>query len=167
MVVELILTTKGFDQAQQRLRAINKARIVKSSKFFTIKRIQESIEKVRDEVPVGDTGFLRSTVNVQVSESGDQLIATATADAFYAPWVHGGTGIYGKSGEVIIPQRARMLVFFWSRENKWMRVRSVRGQRANPFLRRGLKLLREKIKTTLPKEVRRDIQLVISGGGTT
>ena len=45
-----------------------------------------------------------------------------------------------------------------------MRVSKVRGQPANPFLKRGAKILRDRVASTLPKEVRQDIKALLSGG---
>lgn len=164
MVLEFVVTVQGFDKAQQRLRAVSRQRIVRGSHFFAKKRLEGGLERVKQEAPVGETNVLRDSIKIDVKSQGDVLTGSLTAMARHAKWVHQGTGIYGLSGNPIIPQRSKVLVFFWSRKNKWMRVRSVRGQPANPFLRRGAKILRDRVASTLPKEVRQDIKALLSGG---
>ncbi|KKM83249.1 hypothetical protein LCGC14_1311340 [marine sediment metagenome] len=163
MPVEIILTVQGFDAAQHRLRAINRERIVRGSHFFARKRLEEGLERVKQEAPVGETNVLRDSIGLKIKEQGDTLVGTLTATAEHAVWVHEGTGIFGPTGNPIIPLRSKVLVFF--KEEKWIRARSVKGQPANPFLRRGATVLRDRVASTLPKEVRQDIRALISGGG--
>ncbi|KKN68674.1 hypothetical protein LCGC14_0448650 [marine sediment metagenome] len=166
MTVEFIVTVQGFNEAQQRLRAVNRQRIVRGTQFFARRRLEEGLERVKEEAPVGETNVLRDSIGIDVKSQGDVLTGSLTASAKHAKWVHEGTGIYGPSGDPIIPQRSKVLVFFWNRKNRWMRVRSVRGQSANPFLRRGAKILRDRVASTLPKEVRQDIKALLSGGSS-
>ena len=162
MVVELVITVQGFDEAQSRLRAVNRDRIVRGSKFFVRKRVQESEEAVRLEAPVGETNVLASSIKVTTEDKGDAVIASLTATAPHAQWVHGGTGEFGPAKQAIVPRNRLVMVFF--KEGKWIRARQVRGQPANPFLARGAKIIRDKIVSTLPREVRQDIQILIGGG---
>lgn len=55
---------------------------------------------------------------------------------YYAMYVHEGTGIYGPVGHPIVPRRARFLVFEWHGQT-WF-LRSVRGQKPNPFADRAM-----------------------------
>jgi len=162
MVVEFVVTVQGFSEAQQRLRAINRQRIVRSTQFFARKRLEEGLEQVRQEAPV-DTGVLQDSIGIDIKSQGDILTGTLTATAEHAEWVHEGTGIFGPSGEPIIPVRSKVLVFQIA--DRLVITKSVKGQPANPFLRRGAKILRDRVASTLPKEVRQDIQVLLSGRG--
>lgn len=164
MPLSFVVTVQGFDKAYQRLRAINHHRIVRGSYFFATRRLKEGLERVKQEAPVGKTNVLKDSISIDVKSQGDVLTGSLKVSAKHAKWVHEGTGIYGPSGDPIIPQRSKVLVFFWNKQNKWMRVRSVRGQPANPFLKRGAKILRDRVASTLPKEVRQDIKALLSGG---
>lgn len=55
-----------------------------------------------------------------------------------ALWVQTGTGIYGRRGAPIRPRTATNLRFHGKRDGELLYRRSVRGQRANPFMFRGL-----------------------------
>lgn len=50
----------------------------------------------------------------------------------HAVWVHDGTGIYGPHRSPIVPRRAKYLKFEY--KGRIWRLKSVRGQRAQPFL---------------------------------
>lgn len=162
MVVEFVITVQGFPEAQQRLRAVNRQRIVRGTQFFARKRLEEGLEPVKQEAPV-DTGVLQDSISIDIKSQGDVLTATLTATAEHAEWVHEGTGIFGPVGEPIIPVRSKVLVFKIA--DRLIITKSVKGQPANPFLRRGAKILRDKVASTLPKEVRQDIRVLLSGRG--
>ena len=82
-------------------------------------RLRESIFKHNPR------GFLH---DVAVGIVGvDQKVAP------HARFVHGGTGIFGPRRSPIVPRRAKYLTFFWHKAGKWMKVKSVRGQPAQPF----------------------------------
>ncbi len=53
----------------------------------------------------------------------------------YAPWVHGGTGIYGPLKMRIVP-RSKKALAFQAGGRKLVR-KSVRGQKANPYMQRA------------------------------
>jgi len=161
MVVEMVVTVQGFDEAQRRLRAVNHNRIVRGSKFFARKRMEESVERVRTEAPVGETERLASSIDIDIQDKGDSIIGNLVATAPHAQWVHKGTGEFGPTGQAFVPRNRLVMVFF--KEGKWIRTRKVRGQPANPFLSRGARIIRDKIASTLPREVRKDIQILIGG----
>lgn len=85
-----------------------------------------------------DTGFLRNNRSKSISDEGTRLVADLTYHAEYALAVMKGTGIYGPRGAPITPTRAQYLVFR-GRDGGLVYARSVRGQRANPFLVNALK----------------------------
>ncbi len=163
-MIELVITVEGIDKAQQRLRSINRDRIIRGTKFFIRKRIEESVDRVRSEAPVGETNELASSIQVTAEEKSDTIIANLTATAPHAAWVHGGTGVFGPAGSEIVPKNRLVMTFF--KEGKWVRTRKVKGQPANAFLARGARIVRDKIVSTIPQEVRQDIQVLISGGSS-
>lgn len=55
-----------------------------------------------------------------------------------ALWVQTGTGVYGKRGRPIRPRSARYLRFYGKQDGALLYRRSVKGQKANPFMLRGL-----------------------------
>jgi hypothetical protein len=55
----------------------------------------------------------------------------------HSKWVHDGTGIYGPRKTPIVPLTAPRLVFFWNKSGRLHSRLSVRGQPAQPFLRKS------------------------------
>lgn len=164
MVVKFIVTVKGFQEAAKRLAVIGDTkRIVRGAQFFARKRLDEGLERVKQEVPVGETGVLKDSISIDIKSQGNVLVATLKATAEHAVWVHEGTGIFGPSGNPIIPVRSKVLVFKIA--DRVIVTKSVKGQPANPFLRRGAKILRDTVASTLPKEIRQDIKVLLSGRG--
>ena len=164
MPLEMTITTTGFPEAEKRLRAINRQRIVRGAKFFIRRRLQEGLETIKEEAPIGPTGELKEKISLDINESEDDVVATYKSGAPYSEWVHGGTGEFGQTGAAIVSLSGKNLVFFWEKENRWVRTKAVRGQPANPFLRRGVETIKKRLVTTLPKEIRQDIQSIIGGG---
>jgi len=54
----------------------------------------------------------------------------------YSLFVHEGTGIYGPTGQPIVPQRASVLVFDW--QGKTWFLKQVAGQKPNPYADRAI-----------------------------
>lgn len=80
-----------------------------------------------------DTGFLRNNRSIEIDAGPGSLVGSLTYHAHYALFVMKGTGIYGPTGTPITPKRASFLVFR-GRDGGLVYARSVRGQRAQPFL---------------------------------
>lgn len=86
-----------------------------------------------------DTGLLRASISTNLGHRGDELVMRVGTGVYYALWVHDGTGIYGPKGRKITPRTAKHLVFRWKKMgNKLMVVKSVKGMKANPFLKNAL-----------------------------
>ncbi len=83
------------------------------------------------------TGALARSIEVRMAMQVGVPIVEVYTDLHYALWVHDGTGIYGPRGRPIRPRRARYMVFRGS-GGTLVYARSVRGQRANPYLRNAL-----------------------------
>ena len=80
-----------------------------------------------------DTGFLRNNRSIQIDAGPSSLVGALTYHAHYALFVMRGTGIYGPTGQPITPKTANYLVFR-GRDGATVYAKSVRGQRAQPFL---------------------------------
>lgn len=163
MPAEIVIYAEGFENARQRLNNMTNKKLIAGSKFFVRKRMEESMDDFVAEVPIGATQELRDSMELRIDSHGDAITATIIAMAHHAKWVSEGTGVFGPSKQPIRPVRAKFLSFF--KEGKWFRARSVRGQPANPFLRRGATKLRSTLMSTLPVDARRAVRIVVAGGG--
>ena len=94
-------------------------------------------ERLRDhmhtEAPYR-TGDLKASHTVQ--EVGPLSVAVGT-NLVYAKWVHEGTGIYGPRKVRITPTKKKALYWPGARHP----VKSVAGQKANPYMERALELV--------------------------
>lgn len=88
---------------------------------------------VAREAPV-DTGRLAGSF--QLSPMG-QLAYRVSSDALYASYVHEGTGLFGPSNSMIVPNRAQVLVFEAGGSKVF--ARSTKGQKPNPYADRAIK----------------------------
>lgn len=84
------------------------------------------------------TGALARSIEVRMAMQAGAPGVEVYTDIFYALMVHDGTGIYGPKGRPFGPRRAKYMVFRGS-DGTIVRTKSVRGQRANPFLRDALR----------------------------
>jgi hypothetical protein len=84
------------------------------------------------------TGALARSIKVRLAMEAGAPGVDVYTDLYYSLWVHDGTGIYGPRGRPIRPRRARYMVFRGS-GGTMVYARSVRGQRANPYLRDALR----------------------------
>lgn len=86
------------------------------------------------EEPPSDQGHLRGRWQLQKLSAFYYKLVSGVE---YGPYVAYGTGIYGPKGVKITPKTKRALSFMW----KGMRitVKSVKGQRPNPFHERAMK----------------------------
>ncbi len=164
MPVGIVIRAEGFENAKQRFGNMRRDKLISGSKFFARKRIEESMDSFRAEVPVGDTQQLADSLELRVEDQADGVSGTIIAMAAHARWVSGGTGVFGPFKQPIIPVRAKVLVFR-SRDGNLIRARSVKGQPANPFLKRGAAKLRQTLLSTLPTDARRAVRVIVAGGG--
>lgn len=84
-----------------------------------------------------DTGRLKNDRTAGVVDEGARLRGRLEFLVNYAPFVTGGTGIYGPRGRRIRPKNGEFLVFRIN--GQLVFARSVAGQRPNPFLVNALK----------------------------
>lgn len=86
-----------------------------------------------------DTGLLRASIHTNLLSGGPYLTMRVGSGQYYALWVHDGTGIYGPRATKIKPKTAKYLVFRWKKMgNKLMFLKSVKGMKANPYLKNAL-----------------------------
>lgn len=81
-----------------------------------------------------DTGLLRSSVGVRPIIVRGLPGAWVGTIVRYAPWVHGGTGLYGPRHAVIKPLTGTYLVFTPKGGKGKVFVRQVKGMKPNQFL---------------------------------
>lgn len=137
----------GFKKAPETIKtnlqtAINTAalQITQSVKSFTphvTGNLQSSIYP--------EFGFLRAVISPHKD---------------YAIYVHEGTGIYGIHGTPIVPTTKKAL--YW--KGALHPVRSVRGQRANPFMVNGMNAALPEVNATFQKQVDKTLEVIASGG---
>ena len=89
-----------------------------------------------------DTGRLRASISTQVvTRNGVPTVLVGT-NLNYAIFVHNGTGIYGPTGRMIRPRRAKRLKFKPKGSHKFVYAKAVRGMRPNRFLTNALSAAR-------------------------
>ena len=166
MAVAVSISLVGFDNAVRRLRLMDRpTEIARGAKFFARQRMQDTgVKLAQVQAPVGVTGDLKNSIRLETFESPDTLESVIIVDVPYARHVTRGTGVYGLRQHPIIPTHAKSLVFFWHKKNIWMRVKSVKGQPPNPWLKNVSTVLRQRLMTTLPQEIRRSVEIIVSGG---
>jgi len=86
--------------------------------------------KVEEEAPVV-TGNLVNSISSYAVDRGASSYGVVALGSKYVAFVIEGTGIYGPRGTPIVPTRKKALAFFY--HGLKVVVRSVRGQRPNPF----------------------------------
>ncbi len=88
--------------------------------------------------PEGDTGDLKASHDVSATPIPGGVVSSVRNTAEHAVWVHEGTGIYGPYATPIVPTTHKVMVFYWN--GTLQARRSVRGQRANPWLATALEI---------------------------
>jgi hypothetical protein len=76
-----------------------------------------------------------SPVDRSTRGEGGRFTGSKAGSRRYPIYVHEGTGLYGHLKRVITPKRASPMVFLG--RTGWVRTKSVRGQRPQPFMRHG------------------------------
>lgn len=100
--------------------------------------------EARDQAPLGETGKLKAE---GIGEFGPIKIAPGRwlagvglkKEPFYGIFVHDGTGIYGPHKSPIVPRTAPYLKFTIG--ERTFRLRSVKGQEAQPFIKRAFEIV--------------------------
>lgn len=85
-----------------------------------------------------DTGQTRASLTTRMVTYRSMPAARIGSPLRKAVWIHGGTGIYGPRRQPIRPQRAKRLVFKPKGANRVVYAKSVKGMKANPFLKDAL-----------------------------
>jgi hypothetical protein len=80
------------------------------------------------------SGNLRKLITSFVKGEGADVTGTVIPTATYSEFVHRGTGIYGPYGIPIVPKTAKALAFSYG--GRTIVRKSVKGQKANPFVDR-------------------------------
>lgn len=85
-----------------------------------------------------DTGRLRSSVRTALHHQAGIPVVRIGTNIRYSLWVHNGTGIYGPRKVPITPVTSEFLRFRPKGSPVFLYRRSVKGMRANPFLKDAL-----------------------------
>lgn len=105
-----------------------------------LKKAKQVERRAKRLVPVNH-GLLRASITARVVYRGSLPIGQVGTKVKYAIYVHEGTGIYGPRGTPITPKKSPFLVFKPKGSKNYIRVKSVKGMKATPFLRDALKVL--------------------------
>jgi len=136
---EIKINQKGVKKAPERF---------KKHCFFGLSKIMElSEQEAKKFAPIrsgrlGGSSGGRGGITNRVEIKGDNIIGILNAIALsedgknYAKFVHDGTGIYGPRKKPIFPVRAKVLSFRIN--GKKIFAKSVKGQKPNPFLKKGI-----------------------------
>ena len=165
MALEIQVTLIGFDRAMRRLRLLDRPeRLVRGAKFFARKHFEDEGMKLIKEKAPWDMGTLATDVSLEVFETSSSLEGSLILNAPHAEWVVHGTGIYGPQQQPIVPTQRKFMTFYATRLGKVIRRRSVKGQKPNPFLTNVMSVLKQRLLTTLPIDIRKDIEVMVKEG---
>jgi len=104
-----------------------------------IRRVTVAAEAVVvEEAPVRE-GNLRDAIMSFIRGAGRDTEGHVVPTAPYSKYVHEGTGIYGPHGTPIVPRVKKALAFTYG--GRKVVVKSVKGQKKNPFVKRAKKRL--------------------------
>lgn len=104
----------------------------------------------------GATSALEAVVGVSRASS-DGMSLGAEGDKTAYPWyVHEGTGLFGKVGQLIRPRRAKAMRFFG--RTGLVFAKTVRGQKPQPYVGEAFIDVNEYIKQRIGSMVRRIIE---------
>lgn len=102
-------------------------------------RLGKVVQKKAEGLAPTDTGKLKRSIDVsRVTFRGDKVSVKVSTNTGYGLYPEQGTGIYGPRGQVIRPKKAQFLVFKPKGLGHVIRVRSVRGQRGQHYMRDAL-----------------------------
>jgi hypothetical protein len=90
-----------------------------------------------------DTGQTRASVNTRMVTYKGFPAARVGSPLRKAALIHRGTGIYGPRRQPITPKTARFLRFKPKGSRRVIYAKSVKGMRANPFLKDALPAARD------------------------
>lgn len=85
-----------------------------------------------------DTGQTRASLNTRLVTYRTLPAARVGSPLRRATWIHDGTGIYGPRRQPIRPTRAKRLRFKPKGASRFVYAKSVKGMKANPFLKDAL-----------------------------
>lgn len=121
-------------------RWLRYAKAVPGRLFRGLQRAVLYVEGViEDEAPVDSSSLVNSISSYAVNQ-GSHSYGMVVIGAQHARYVIEGTGIYGPKGQPIYPRSKKALAF--SVGGASVVVRSVKGQRPNPFQERGFERAR-------------------------
>lgn len=90
-----------------------------------------------------DTGQTRASVGTRMVTYKSFPAARIGTRLRRGRWIHDGTGIYGPRRQLIRPKQAKLLRFKPKGSGRVVYAKSVKGMKANPFLKDALPAARD------------------------
>jgi len=135
MALDLKLQIGGLEDVESHFDGIQIAQLVQDA-LGDIALAMES--EARSEAPFRTGNLRRNITRTHVSRTAAgnfQVSVGVRRTAPYGVWVHEGTGLYGEHHRPIRATGGNVLHFVNNGQSLFRR--SVRGQRANPYMRRA------------------------------
>jgi HK97 gp10 family phage protein len=106
------------------------------------------------------TGTLKRSIHSEVSTLGSFTgkIIQDSGVAKYGVFVEFGTGLYGPKGDLIYPNKAKVLA--WKQGGQQFFARYTKGMKAQPYMRPAFEESKEEVKGVLEEEISKAL-----GGG--
>lgn len=126
------MTIEVDSEALERAFAAAPEKVTAGLNGWVAKTALRTERAAKQNVPVRQ-GVLQNSIHTTTGT----LQARVAPSAKYALYVHNGTGIYGPNKRPITPKSARVLHFVSGGRDIF--VKSVKGQKANPFMAKAYK----------------------------
>ncbi|MEK4628107.1 HK97-gp10 family putative phage morphogenesis protein [Solibacillus sp. FSL R7-0682] len=140
------MTIRGLDSLIRKLDSLGG-----NSQKALKKGIQKATLQVqgdaKDLAPIGDSGFLRNSIQAKTEEKNDVITGKVSTDLFYGPYVEFGTGQRGEGSPS--PPKSPLDVSY---RQDWT------GMEAQPYLYPALKQNEENVKMMVKEELKKEIR---------
>jgi hypothetical protein len=98
----------------------------------------KNVERAAKSLVPVDKGGLKGSIRTEMVTRNGAPAAKVGSRAFYARWVHEGTGIFGPHKQRIFPKRAKVLRFMPKGSATFIYRYSVAGQKGVKYLKDAL-----------------------------
>jgi hypothetical protein len=98
----------------------------------------KKVEALAKTLAPVDKGGLKGSIRTEMITRNGLPVAKVGSRAFYARWVHEGTGVFGPYKQRIFPRRAKMLRFMPKGSGTFIFRYSVAGQKGVKYLKDAL-----------------------------
>jgi len=146
MKITVVDNTK-LKAAQKR---VNQA--IKNGIEKVVRDIANDAIKLSPKITGNNSRSIRFEVGPNKPVAKGELEGAVYSTSGYGGWLEVGTGIYGKTGEMITPKTANMLVWE-TKGGELIFAKAVKGRPATPYFKPAL----DKNIHNLPKEIKADL----------